>query len=251
MAVLAGLSVEYYTKIERGTLAGVSTQVLEAIARALLLDDSERAHLAHLADSADGQPRLNRRSARTAPGGASRASLQWMLDAVTAGPAFIRNGRMDLLAWNRLAEAFYLDVLADTSRPPNLARFTFLDPSARRFHPDWDIVADMCVAIVRAEAGRVPHDRALHDLVGELSTRSDEFRTRWARHDVRHHGAGTKRFHHSVVGELVLAYEGLDLVAEPGLVLTIYTAEPGSGSEEGLRLLGSWCANTRAAAVRP
>jgi len=149
---------------------------------------------------------------------------------------------MDLLAANQLARAFYADVYADPHRPPNIARFTFLDPNAQRFYPQWDLAADICVAILRTEAGRAPHDKGLHDLVGELSTRSDEFRTRWGAHNVRHHGTGTKRFHHSVVGDLELAYEGLDMAAEPGLTLTIYTAEPGSPSDEALRLLASWAA---------
>jgi transcriptional regulator with XRE-family HTH domain len=247
VATLAGLSVEYYTRLERGDLAGASEQVLDAIARALQLDDAERAHLAHLAEPEDNSTRLNRRASRVGPDGTRRPSLQWMLDAVTGAPAFIRNGRMDLLAANRLARAFYVDVHPDGRRPANLARFAFLDSAARRFYPDWDEAADIAVAILRTEAGRVPHDRDLHDLVGELSTRSPEFRTRWARHDVRHHGSGTKQFDHPVVGELTIAYEGLELVAEPGLVLTIYTAEPGSASEERLRLLGSWAATEDAA----
>ena len=152
---------------------------------------------------------------------------------------------MDVLAVNRLARAFFADAFAgaDPRRPLNLARFTFLDPAGRRFHPDWEQIADINVAILRTEAWCDPHDRDLHDLVGELCTRSDEFRTRWAHRDVRVHGAGTKRFHHSVVGALVLAYEGLDMAAEPGLTLTIYTAEPGSPSDERLGLLGSWAAS--------
>jgi hypothetical protein len=243
VATMAGLSVEYYAKIERGALSGVSEQALDAIARVLLLDDAERAHLAHLARPGDGAPALTRRPRRPGTQSATRPSLHWALDAVTAGPAFVRNGRMDLLAVNRLARAFYADLYADPRRPPNIARFTFLDPAGERFHPDWDTAADICVAILRTEAGRDPRDRGLHDLVGELSTRSDEFRRRWASHNVRHHGTGTKRFHHPVVGELVLAYEGLDMAAEPGLVLTIYTAEPGSPSAERLGLLGSWAAS--------
>jgi transcriptional regulator with XRE-family HTH domain len=242
VAAMAGLSVEYYAKIERGALAGVSEQVLDAIARVLLLDDAERAHLAHLAQPDDDAPTLTRRTRRREAQPLSRPSLQWALDAVTAGPAFVRNGRMDLLAVNRMARAFYADLYNNTRRPPNIARFTFLDPAGERFHPDWSTAADICVAILRTEAGRDPHDRGLHDLVGELSTRSDEFRRRWASHNVRHHGTGTKRFHHPVVGELVLAYEGLDMTAEPGLVLTIYSAEPGSPSAERLGLLGSWAA---------
>jgi DNA-binding MarR family transcriptional regulator len=134
----------------------------------------------------------------------------------------------------------------DPQRPANLARFTFLDQRARRFYPDWDLLADITVAILRTEAGRDPHDKDLQNLVGELSTRSDEFRTRWGAHNVRHHGSGAKTYHHPIVGELTLAYEGLELAAEPGLTLTIYTAEPGSPSEEALRLLASWAASQEA-----
>ena len=165
---------------------------------------------------------------------------------VTDGPAFVRNGRMDLLAANRLARAFYAEVYADPQRPANLARFAFLDQRARRFYPDWDLLADITVAILRTEAGRDPHDKDLQNLVGELSTRSDEFRRRWGAHNVRHHGSGAKTYHHPIVGELTLAYEGLELAAEPGLTLTIYTAEPGSPSEEALRLLASWAASQEA-----
>ncbi len=173
-------------------------------------------------------------------------SLQWVLDAVTAGPAFVRSGRMDILAANQLARAFYADVYTTAGSQANLARFNFLDPASRRFYPDWDQAADVAVVILRIEAGRNPHDKDLHDLVGELSTRSDDFRTRWGAHDVRHHGTGTKRFHHHAVGDLTLAYEGLEMAAEPGLTLTVYTAEPGSPSEEGLRLLASWAATQEA-----
>ncbi|MGW3111714.1 helix-turn-helix transcriptional regulator [Streptomyces sp. NPDC001091] len=248
VAALADVSVEYYAKLERGNLAGVSPAVLESVARALLLDDAERAHLLRLAQVADGsdsltRPRRRRGTGRWTP----HRSLQWTLDAITAGPAFVRNGRMDVVAANRLARAFYSDLLNGTPQP-NLARFNFLDPASRRFYPDWDAFADVCVAILRTEAGRDPHDRDLHDLVGELSTRSEEFRSRWGAHDVRRHGTGTKRFHHPTVGALTLAYEGLEMTAEPGLTLTIYTAEPGSSSEEALRLLASWSATEEAAA---
>ncbi|MDQ1040684.1 transcriptional regulator with XRE-family HTH domain [Streptomyces sp. V3I8] len=243
VAALADMSVEYYAKLERGNLAGVSPSVLEALARALQLDDAERAHLLNLARSADGSDVLNRpRRRRTKDRWRPHRSLQWTLDAITAGPAFVRNGRTDILAANPLARAFYADVHAAPGNQANLARFNFLDPASRRFYPDWNLFADVTVAILRTEAGRNPHDKDLHDLVGELSTRSEEFRTRWGAHNVRHHGTGTKRFHHSVVGELTLAFEGLEMAAEPGLTLTIYTAEPGSPSEEGLRLLASWAA---------
>ncbi|MFJ7151529.1 helix-turn-helix transcriptional regulator [Streptomyces sp. NPDC100445] len=243
VAALADMSVEYYAKLERGNLAGVSPAVLEAVARALQLDDAERAHLLNLARAADGSDALTRRARRrTAQQWTPRRSLQWTLDAITAGPAFVRNGRMDLLAANQLARAFYADVYASPGNQANLARFNFLDPSARGFYPDWDTFADVAVAILRTEAGRNPHDKELHDLVGELCTRSDEFRTRWGAHDVRHHGTGTKRFHHRVVGDLTLAFEGLEMAAEPGLTLTVYTAEPGSPSAEALALLASWAA---------
>ncbi|TQJ36894.1 helix-turn-helix transcriptional regulator [Streptomyces sp. NBC_00080] len=241
VAALADVSVEYYAKLERGNLAGVSPAVLEAVACALRLDDAERAHLLNLAQAADGSDALIRPRRRAAQWKAHR-SLQWVLDAVTAGPAFVRNGRMDLLAVNQLARAFYDDVYATTGNQANLARFQFLDPASRRFYLDWDQAADVAVAILRTEAGRNPHDKDLHDLVGELSTRSDEFRTRWGAHNVRHHGTGTKRFHHHTVGDLTLAYEGLEMAAAPGLTLTVYTAEPGSAHEEGLRLLASWAA---------
>ncbi|WP_129843526.1 helix-turn-helix transcriptional regulator [Streptomyces sp. RFCAC02] len=248
VAALADVSVEYYAKLERGHLTGVSPAVLEAIARALRLDEAERAHLLNLAQAASGADTLARPRRRTRAWTPHR-SLQWALDAVTGGPAFVRNGRTDLLAVNRLARAFYDEVYAARPEQPNLARFVFLDPAARRFHPDWERDADICVAILRTEAGRNPHDRDLHDLVGELSTRSDAFRVRWGAHDVRHHGTGVKRFHHHAVGDLSLAYEGLEMAAAPGLTLTVYTAEPGSPSEEGLRLLASWAA-TRDASHR-
>ncbi|MEU3121946.1 helix-turn-helix transcriptional regulator [Streptomyces albidoflavus] len=243
VAALADVSVEYYAKLERGHLAGVSPAVLEAVARALQLDDAEREHLLNLARAADGSDALARPRRRTTRQWTPQRSLQWTLDAVTGGPAFVRNGRMDMLAANPLARAFYADVYADPHNQANLARFNFLDPASRRFYPDWDLAADVAVAILRTEAGRNPHDKELHDLVGELSTRSDAFRTRWGAHNVRHHGTGTKRFHHAAVGALTLAYEGLEMATEPGLTLTVYTAEPGSPSDEGLRLLASWAAD--------
>ncbi|GAA1088522.1 helix-turn-helix transcriptional regulator [Streptomyces javensis] len=242
VAALADMSVEYYAKLERGSLAGASPAVLEAVARALQLDDAERAHLLHLAQAADGSDALTRPRRRTTRQWTLHRSLQWTLDAITAGPAVVSNGRMDILAANPLARAFYTDLFANADNQRNLARFNFLDPASRRFYPDWELFGDMAVAILRREAGRDAHDKDLQDLVGELSTRSESFRTRWGAHDVRRHGTGTKRFRHPAVGDLTLAYEVLDLAAEPGLSMTIYTAEPGSPSEEGLRLLASWAA---------
>jgi transcriptional regulator with XRE-family HTH domain len=238
-AVLANVSVEYYARLERGNLAGVSGAVLDAIARALQLDEAERVYLFDLANAANRTPAARPRR-RASKHWTPRPGLQYALDAIT-GPAIVRNGRLDILAGNRLGYAFYADALADPERPPNFARFAFLDQErAHRFYPDWDLAANTTVAILRTEAGRDPHDKGLQDLIGELSTRSEEFRTRWAARNVRIHGSGVKQFHHGVVGELELHYEEMELNAEPGLSLVIYTAEPASPSEERLRLLASW-----------
>ncbi|GGL19109.1 transcriptional regulator [Nocardia jinanensis] len=245
VAALAGVSVEYYAKLERGAIAGASASVLDAIAGALQLDDTERAHLLDLARAADGIPASGRRRRRATRTAVNRPSLQWAVNSIRDAIAFVRNPQQDLLATNELGRAFYSPLLGDGGRTPNLARFQFLDPAARDFYPDWDLFAEMCVAIMRTEAGRDPHDRGLQDLVGELSTRSETFRRLWGAHDVRTHGSGTKRFHHPVAGELVLAYEELAVTAEPGLILMIYTPEPGSPSAQRLRILASWAQTTR------
>lgn len=238
VATLAGVSVEYYTRLERGGIGGASPEVLDGLAKALRLDDSERAHLFDLAHAAGPVARAPRR--RSAKPWVPHRSLQWALDAVTAGPAFVRNGRMDLLAVNVLARAFYMDVYDMPGRTPNLARFALLDERAKSFHPDWIGFVDVVASILRTEAGRDPHNKELHDLIGELCTRSDDFRGRWARHEVRHHGTGFKTFDHPLVGEMTLAFEGLEMAAERGLTLTIYSAEPGSPSAERMQLLASW-----------
>jgi transcriptional regulator with XRE-family HTH domain len=241
VAALAGMSVEYYAKLERGSLAGVSAGVLDAISRALQLDDAERAHLLRLAHEADGSNAILRR--RRPKQWTIRPSLQWSLDSITA-PAILVTNRQDLVGANHLGRAMYSDVYADPVNPPNFGRFTFLDSASRRFYPDWNLAADMLVANLRTAAGKDPHDKGLHDLVGELSTRSDDFRRRWGAHNVRTHGTGIKTFHHHIVGDLELAYESLDLRAEPDLTLTIYTAEPQSPTAHSLTLLASWAATT-------
>ncbi|MFC4013371.1 helix-turn-helix transcriptional regulator [Nonomuraea purpurea] len=246
VAVLAGVSTDWYTRLEKGHISGVSTDVLNAVARALQLDDAERAHLFDLARAADARPRRPVRKVR--PG------LQRMLDAMTDAPAIIRNGRMDIVAANRLGRAMYWPVFhaslssADQgqarSRPANIARFQFLDPAGPGFFPDWDSAADVTVALLRTEAGRDPYNKELTQLIGELSTRSDDFRGRWAQHNVRLHHTGTKTFHHPAIGDLTLDYESMDLHADPGLNLTVYTAAPGTPSCDALRLLASWAATT-------
>jgi transcriptional regulator with XRE-family HTH domain len=241
VAAMAGVSIEYYSKLERGAIAGVSASVLDAIARALQLDDAERAHLFHLAQAADGTSAGMRARRRPGRQWTPRASLQWVLEKFTA-PAIVRNGRMDLLASNHLGRAMHTALYdATASGQPNFARFTFLDlDAAHDFYLDWPGAADVCVAILRTEAGRDPHDKDLHDLVGELSTRSDEFRRRWSAHNDRYHGAGIKHFHHREVGDLELAYESVDMISEPGLTLTLYAAEPASTTAQALDLLASW-----------
>ena len=238
VAVLAGVSVPYYTRLERGNLSGVSESVLEALTRALQLDDAERAHLFDLARAAQPATPARRRPRKER----IRPSVQRMLDAITGAPAAVLNSRLDMLATNALARGLFSDLYVDPVRPVNNARFVFLSPRAQDFYVDWGRAADDTVAILRTAAGRDPYDRDLSDLVGELSTRSEDFRTRWAAHNVRIHRTGTKTFHHPVVGDLSLTYEMMDLSADSGLALMAYTAEPGSKSAEALDLLASWTA---------
>jgi transcriptional regulator with XRE-family HTH domain len=237
VAVLAGVSVPYYTRLERGDMSGVSESVLEALARALELDDAERAHLFDLARAAQptvARPRRRQAKQRVRP------DVHWTLDAITGAAAFVSNQRLDILAANELGQALFSELYASPARPVNSARFVFLDPRAETFYGDWERIAGECVAVLRSAAGRDPYDRDLSDLVGELAAHSDVFRTHWAAHDVRFHDAGVKHFHHPVVGELSLSFNRLDLAADHGLTLVTYAAEPGSRSEEALRLLGSW-----------
>jgi transcriptional regulator with XRE-family HTH domain len=245
-AMLAGVSVDYYTKMERGNLRGVSEGVLEALARGLQLDEAERAHLFDLARTAGPTPRTRTRR-RTGQHGV-RPSMQRILDAMTGAPALVQDGRLNILAANRLGFALYSEMDLAPGRPANHGRFVFLDPRAKRFFLDWNRAADDTVAMLRAEAGRDPHDRDLSDLVGELSTRSEDFRVRWAAHNVRSHQTGAKHFHHPVVGDLTLTFEMLELAADPGLHMLALSAEPGSASHAALSLLGSWAATVPLAA---
>jgi transcriptional regulator with XRE-family HTH domain len=239
VAVLARVSVPYYTRLERGDMNGVSESVLEALARALQLDDPERAHLLDLARAAHPTPARPRRRQAKPP---VRLEIQWILDAITGAAAFVSNEHLDILAANQLGRALYSELYDGPARPVNTARFVFLDPRAATSYGDWDRIATETVAILRSAAGRDPHNRDLSDLIGELATQSEAFRTRWASHNVRFHNTGVKHFHHPGVGDLTLTFNRLDLAADHGLTIFTYTAEPGSRSEEALKLLGSWAA---------
>lgn len=243
VALLAGVSVEYYVRLERGNLGGVSESVLEAVANALQLDEAERSHLHDLARTASS------RKPRTAPRQRVRPQVQWLLDAMDGTAAYVRNARTDLLAANALGRALYAPVYEMPGRP-NVARFVFLDRAAPEFFVEWDKVAAEAAALLRTLAGENPYDHGLTELVGELSTRSDHFRSLWATHDVRLHRTGTKRFHHPVVGDLTLAYEGMDLAADKGLRLNAYVAEPGTPSAEAFSLLASWAATPAALMIK-
>jgi transcriptional regulator with XRE-family HTH domain len=247
VALLAGVSIDYYVRMERGTLAGASDAVLDGIANTLQLDEAERAHLFDLARAP--QP-ASPRQRRTKISGVT-AGIQQILDAVIDAPAWVRNARHDLLAANRLARALYAPVLADPRRPANNARFVYLDPAARDFFADWERAADDIAAMLRSEAGSNPRDKQLIELIGELSTQSEEFRTRWAAHNVRFHRAGLKRINHPVAGTLDLDFEAMEFPAHPGLTLLAYTAAAGTPTADSLRLLASWAATAEQAGDLP
>lgn len=238
VALLAGVSVDYYTRLERGNAQGAPESVLEALARALQLNEAERAHLFGLVRVANttAAARAAHRPARPQV----RPSVQRILDSMVSTPAYVRNGRLDLLASNRLGRALYSPVLTSPAQPANTARFMFADPGAPDFFLDWERHAQDAVAVLRSEAARNPHDRALSALIEELSARSQAFRTWWAAHHVRFHRTGVRRLHHPVVGDLTLTCEALDLAADPGLRISAYSAEPGSPSDDALNLLASW-----------
>ena len=247
VATLAGVSVDYYNRMERGNLAGASESVLEALAGALQLDEAERAHLYDLARASGPSARRRRRSSKQNV----RPSVQWMLDSMTGSAAIAENRRLDARATNRLGRAFHSHLFDGSGRPVNFARFVFFDPRATEFFAGWERAAMDTAALLRSEAGRNPFDRELSDLVGELSTRSEEFRVHWATHNVRLHNKGEKHFNHPVVGELELSFNRIELPADPDLMIVTYTAEPGSKSAEAFGLLASWAATEEAQATDP
>ncbi|AQT79960.1 transcriptional regulator [Mycolicibacterium litorale] len=246
VALLAGVSVDYYVRMERGSLAGTSDGVLDAVASALQLDEAERAYLFQLArrSGAPTGPRRRR------PAVAVRSALQQVLGAISDAPAWIRNGRYDVLAMNQLARALYSPMLADPRRPANTARFVYLAPEAAKdFFVDYDQIVGDAAAKLRMEAGHNPHDEELIALVGELSTCSGLFRQRWASQDVRLRRSGHKRLRHPIVGRLDLDVESFELAAEPGLHLNVYTAAAGTPTADNLALLASWAATQEALAT--
>ena len=238
VARLAGVSVDYYNRLERGNLAGVSEPVLRAVAAALHLDQAESEHLFNLARVANTSARRPARHATET----ARPELQYMLDAIVDAPALIRNLRMDMVAANMLGWALHSEMLGAPGGGVNHTRFIFLDPRARTFFQDWNLHADTNVALLRRDSARRPGDTGIESLVAELSARSEEFWVRWASHDVRRHYTGVKQYRHPAVGDLDLTYQSLEFEEDPGLVLTILPAVPGSPSAERLRLLASWAA---------
>jgi len=249
VALLAGVSIDYYVRMERGNLSGVSDQVLEGVANALQLGDAEREHLRSLARAAAG-PTASRRPRQTPA--AVRPVIQQVLDAITDAPAWVRNARHDIIAMNLMANALYSPVLdsaaagATSRRPANTTRFLYLDPAAREFFIDFDRIATDAAAMLRLEAGRHPYDKDLITLVGELSTQSELFRQHWASQNVKFHRSGRKRLRHPAVGELDLNFEAMELPSDPALQLNIYTADPDTPTADGLKILATWAA-TRSA----
>ncbi|MFE3826350.1 helix-turn-helix transcriptional regulator [Streptomyces sp. NPDC059092] len=242
VALLAGMSVDYYIRLERGNLTGASDSVLDALAHALQLDEAERTHLYDLARAATPSGRRP-----TVTASRVRPTILRLLDSMTDVPAYVRNARFDILAANALGRALYAPVfdspLFARRGPVNSARFMFLDPAGQEFWMDWEKGANDAVAFLRTETGRAPHDKALTDLIGELTTKSDEFARRWARHDVKFHRSGVKNLHHPLVGDLTLPYEAMDLPADPGLRLNFFTPETDSREREALGLLASWASS--------
>jgi transcriptional regulator with XRE-family HTH domain len=240
VALVAGMSSEYYKRLERGNARGVSEAVVDGISRALQLDEAEHAHLIDLirAANAGSSPKRGRpaRKVQLTP------SMRQTIDAMSTVPVFVQNGRLDAVAVNRLGAALFSEMLDGVQPPANAARFIFLEPRAQTFYRDWEGQTRQIVAVLRAEAGRSPYDRQLSGLVGELSTRSDLFRKLWGAHDVREHRTGLKNVHHPVVGDLDLTFQAMDLASDRGLQMIVFSAEPGSASHERLQLLANFSA---------
>ncbi|MFD5031222.1 helix-turn-helix transcriptional regulator [Streptomyces sp. NPDC058405] len=236
VARLAGVSTEYYTRLEQGRAGNPSPEVIEALARALQLDPAEREHLTDLLARPTAARRTPTGPQRVRPG------LHLMLQTLDHVPAFVLGRRTDVLASNRLARAVLTDFDALPAPRRNLARFYLLDPEARERVTDWAQLSAETVAMLRLEAGRYPHDRRLADLVGELTLKSPEFTTWWNDHRVLRRTHGTKRYRHPVAGDLVFSYESFQPPGDPDQTLCVYNVEPGSDSAQAMRLLDSWTA---------
>jgi transcriptional regulator with XRE-family HTH domain len=238
VAMLAGVSVDYYIRLERGDARGASEEVLDGVARALRLDQAERSHLRDLVHSADTDVALRAEQIRP--------EVKRIVDSMAGMPAMVRNRRLDILYANELGYGFYSEMYRNPARPANPARFVFLDPRAHEFFLDWETAANDMVALLRAETGRTPSDQALSELVEELSTRSDRFRDLWENHEVLFHRTGVGRFHHPVAGDLTLIYEDLDVAADPGQTILVFTAESDRESQAALQRLADWAATREA-----
>jgi transcriptional regulator with XRE-family HTH domain len=238
VSLMAGISVEYYVRLERGNATGISESVLDGISRALQLTQAEHDYLGALVRAANQGTRAPGRRPPSRPVQIS-PGIQRLLDAMTAVPAIVQNSRMDLLATNALGRALFSEMYLSSGAQPNFARFLFFDPRARTTYRDWHGSAEQIVALLRTATGRSPWDAALRDLIDELSERSEEFRELWRAHDVRVHLSGVKLFRHPDVGDLDLFYEAMNLATDPALQFAGFTAEPGSPSDDALRLLGS------------
>ena len=235
VAELAGVSLDYYSRLERGNIRGASESVLNAVAQALRLSDVERAHLFDLARTAP-TPRSTR-SSRAEPG--VRTSVQRVLDSLTA-PAIVYDAAQDFVAANLMGRALFSPHF-EADRP-NMARFIFLDPRAQDFYLDWPLARRMNAAMLRFEAGRDPLNTKITALVGELSTLSPHFRQDWAEHDVHEHRTGRKTFRHPLIGLVDITWDVFSMPGEPGLSIVTYTADEHSESAEKLTVLASWTA---------
>jgi transcriptional regulator with XRE-family HTH domain len=236
VAQLAAISTDYYTRLEQGRISA-SAPVLAALARVLRLTDDERAYMYELAGkTAAAKPR------RRAPQKV-KPHMQRILDHITDTPAIVMTPIHDILAWNPLAAALMIDFGEVPERERNFLRLIFTDPRMRALYPDWEGLARSVISYIRMEAARNPDDPRLAELIGELSIRDREFRQWWAGHDVAFKRRGARTYNHPVVGEITLEWDTLTSDAEPDQQLIVYTAEPGSTSEQALRILASWAAS--------
>lgn len=238
VALLAGISAEYYVRLERGNATGASPGVIDAIATALQLNGDERGHLIRLIDAV-GPGRRRRQLTRSHD--TVRPGIRVLLDGLNHLPAFVFNRRLDIIATNELGRALYAPIFDDPVQPANVARFMFLnEPRSREFWTNWEQMASNNVALLRTEAGRKPDDPALIELIGHLCTRSEQFRIRWGAHDVKEHRSGIKTLRHPLIGELTLPFEDLHVDAAPDQLLMVYTPPPGTSEHDAIMLLASW-----------